>query len=181
MGIFSKKSFNRDELERSEKQILVQADIYFPSEYMAIPKLSIIATEKMKATNPSPANFYRLGITNQGLIYFAYAAQDAAGPKLYKQDRKTAQLIGRPSWQRFSMILEGSKKIRCYINNRELSFSPIEEDSLKEIQFGVFLSDPEVSYSCYVDNFSILSLPNRRRTSFCPLISFLEAAPKNKI
>src|SRR5690606_35599835 len=74
---------------------------------------------------------------------------------VYEFDKAFRNEIPRPGWHRFALVCEGPSTIRCYVDGRETPFSPITDNSMKEIMVGLLLADSQRSYVCYADNLSI--------------------------
>lgn len=150
-GIAFKTALKRSLLGYRGKALL-QADFYLPEEGRYLPSLGILAMEPYSQYKKSPERFYRFGITKNKQLYFSYVDTNKATADIFKLDKQMLKTLPRGCWHRFSLVFEGSNKIHCYIDNQEPSFSPIIDNSLKQLQVGLMLAEPDKTYTCFVDN-----------------------------
>ena len=75
--------------------------------------------------------------------------------EIYVQDTELIKKLPRPAWHRFAIVCEGPDKIRCFVDGRETSFSPLQEPTLRKIMVGVVMMDAASAYTAYMDNLSI--------------------------
>ncbi len=134
---------------------LFQADFFIPATPLPLPNVAVLAMEPMLPGEIVPRSFYRFGISRNRQLYFSHVVKGSETANLYKFDEKLTSMIPRPGWHRFAIVFEGYKTIRCYIDGREVGFSPLEDISLQSLQVGVILAEPKLSYFAYVDNLSI--------------------------
>lgn len=139
---------------------LFQADFYL--EGGINPSIAVMAMsppDKDKIVNNNiPAvgkNFYRFGITKQVQIYYSQFRPGDKNASIYEFDKPFLTNIPKPGWHRFALVCEGPSRIRCYVDGRELPFSPIEDNSMAQVQVGLLLAEGERAYTCYADNLSI--------------------------
>jgi hypothetical protein len=151
-----------DVLDRSklgEKgRALFQADFYFDGKIF--PSLAVLAMAPPNnvannAVKSISSNFYRFGVTKNTQIYYSQFRPGDKNASVYEFDKNMIGQIPTPGWHRFALVCEGPATIRCYVDGRETPFSPITDNSMKEIQVGLLLADSERSYTCYADNLSI--------------------------
>jgi hypothetical protein len=151
-----------DVLDRSklgEKgRAVFQADFYFDGE--TIPSLAVLAMAppnnvQGNAVRSISSNFYRFGVTKASQIYYSQFRPGDKNASVYEFDRAFLDQIPKPGWHRFALVCEGPSTLRCYVDGRETPFSPLVDNSMKEIQVGLLLADSERSYTCYADNLSI--------------------------
>jgi len=138
---------------------LYQADFFIPPQGQYIPSLAVLAMEPLRPGDESPRSFYRFGFTLGRSLYFSHVIQDEETARVFLQDLDMGSLVPRPGWHRFAIVFEGPKLIHCYIDGHETNFSPIEDDTIKELQVGVMLAEKEKEYNAYVDNLSIQWTP----------------------
>ncbi len=152
------------ELLGARGRALYQADFFIPAEPAFMPNLAVLAMEPLAPGDTTPRSFYRFGLTRpkgstgKRIFYFSHVVYDPTEQRqadYFVQDRDFPDQIPRPGWHRFSIIFEGQSTIRCYVDGRELSFSPIEHDTLKKLQVGILLADKDDAYECFLDNMSI--------------------------
>lgn len=152
-----------DKLDRTtlgtKGRALIQADFYL-EDGPTYPDLAVLAMEAPKNNAkeiPSVKGaFYRFGITLGKRLYFSAVFPNEGKARLFEQDNKLLAQIPRPGWHRFSIVFEGTDTIRCYVDGREASFSPIQDDGIKEAMVGVLLASKDrTPYDTYVDNLSI--------------------------
>jgi hypothetical protein len=139
---------------------LYQADFYIPPAQNTAPSLAVLAMAPLQPGQQEPDEFYRFGITKNRGVYFSNVVKDGEEAQFYEQDSNFFQSIPRPAWHRFAIVFEGYSTIRCFVDGNEPSFSPLEHDSLRNLQVGIMLADDTNSYICYVDNVSIQWSPN---------------------
>lgn len=151
-----------DVLDRSKLgpkgRALFQADFYF--EGGLFPSLAVLAMappDNAVANNVPTIgkNFYRFGVTKNTQIYYSQFRPGDKNASVYEFDTPFVKQIPVPGWHRFALVCEGPSTIRCYVDGRETPFSPITDNSMKQIQVGLLLADSERSYVCYADNLSI--------------------------
>lgn len=157
-GIAVGETLDRSSLG-TKGRALIQADFYI-EEDGAFPDLAVLAMEPPDAnakTIPSVKKaFYRFGITLGKRLYFSAVYPKEEKARIFEQDNKLLEQIPRPGWHRFSIVFEGTDTIRCYVDGREASFSPIQDSGIKEAMVGVLLASKDRDpYNAYVDNLSI--------------------------
>jgi hypothetical protein len=162
-GIAFDSFLNREKLG-VRGRALFQADFFIPSPDESFPRLAVLAMRQMPPGKDRPKAFYRFGLTGEKTIYFSYLNTENKDAemmsKLYKHSNTFIYKLARPAWHRFALVFEGKSTIHCFIDGRELPFSPIEDASLKQLQVGLMMVDDKKTYSCYVDNLSIQWSPD---------------------
>jgi hypothetical protein len=143
---------------------LFQADFFFPADG-PLPNLAVLAIEPPPDVAPGQPQtggakikkFYRFGIAVNERLYFSLVnpASATGTADLYFHDLELMQQIPRSSWHRFAIVCQGPDLLRCYVDGREASFSPIKDTSLQKVVVGAMLADRNKSYDAYVDNLSI--------------------------
>lgn len=137
---------------------LFQADFYVEDDFY--PSLAVMAMEPPKDmvnnhVDSIKGSFYRFGITKGDRVYFSQVTPGDATARVFEQDNNLLKAIPAPGWHRFAIVCEGAETIRCYVDGREASFSPLIDASMKEVMVGMLLADSEKSYTAYADNLSI--------------------------
>lgn len=149
--------FERDQLGTSGKAIY-QADFFFPANIQRTPAVAVLATEPLLPPPPGlpvmPRDYYRFGVSHRG-FYFSCVSKRNPSSGIYKLDSQLLKSLPRPGWHRLAIVFEGSDTIRCYVDGREPSFSPIRHRDLRKLQVGVMLAEDFRFYDTYVDNLSI--------------------------
>ncbi len=138
---------------------LFQADFYVESKE-AFPSLAVMAMEPPKNmvnnhVDSIQGSFYRFGITKGDRLYFSQVTPGGDTAKRFEQDRELLQQIPVPGWHRFAIVCEGPEIIRCFVDGREASFSPLKDPSMSSIMVGLLLAEPDKAYVAYADNLSI--------------------------
>jgi hypothetical protein len=144
---------------------LYQCDFFIPTKE-AIPSLAVLA---MKPVPPGeskpefghgPIHFYRFGFHGRTRLYFSFVqdysygtATDAEKVPIYRTDKTMFESIPKPGWHRLGIVFEGRTRIRCYVDGREVSFSPFEEATLRKLSVGVMHTSRDSD--SIVDNLSI--------------------------
>jgi hypothetical protein len=136
-------------------QALMQADFYIPPPDQVMPNIALLAMEPLKGNEVTPQSLYRFGVAENKWLYFSHVDVDSPSANIFVFDSSIAAYLPRPAWHRFAMLFEGGSRIRCFIDGRELAFSPIEDSSLGKLQAGIMLADKKLKYDCYVDNLCI--------------------------
>lgn len=157
-GIAFKVVLDRDKLGANGRA-LYQADFFVTEPAKKFPSLAVLAMGPLPPGDPTPKSFYRFGMTKSSWLYFSYVLIDSLEANVFKHDEKMHSQIPRPGWHRFAIVFEGRENIRFYIDGNELPFSPIQEPTLRKLQVGIMLADPDDTYSCYIDNASIQWTP----------------------
>ena len=166
---------DRDKLGATGRA-LYQADFFLPPGNEPLPELAVLAMEPIQISGPATAgetltsegpsrSFYRFGFVKNQNIYFSCVVpgEKDGTAAVFKSDARFSGIIPRPGWHRFAMMFEGPELIHCYVDARELSFSPIQDNRLKRLQVGFILAegDPEKKYHAYIDNLSIQWSPEK--------------------
>ena len=157
-GLAFKVVLDRDKLGASGRA-LYQADFFIPQKEKKLPGLAVLAMEPFPQGVNVPQSFYRFGITKNRWAYFSYVIIDSKQANVFLFDERIIQFLPRPGWHRFSIVFEGPTNIRCYIDGNETSFSPVKEPTMRKLQVGIMLADPDDVYACYLDNPSIQWTP----------------------
>ncbi len=156
VGIGDHTVVERDRLG-DKGMALYQADFYIPPGKIA-PAIAVVATEPLlpppPKLTPMPRDFYRFGISAKG-FYFSCTSKNRKEIEFYKRDLRLWDKIPRPGWHRLAIVFEGSDTIRCYVDGRETSFSPVKHSALRNLQVGIMQSEDRAYYKTYVDNLSI--------------------------
>lgn len=155
-GIIVGDVLDRDTLGANGRA-LVQADLYLPPG-APVSNLAVLATEppnpalKPKSLPQVTGRFYRFGLSGaKRNVYFSLV-----GSMLREADTGFVSVIPVPGWHRVSIVFEGQNNVRCFIDGREPSFSPIMTDELRRVNVGVVLVDNGPKpLEAYVDNLSI--------------------------
>lgn len=149
-------------LDRSKlgpnSRALFQADFYFDGKIN--PSIAVLAMAPPDDASgggiPSiRKNFYRFGVTKDSQIYYSQFRPGDQNANVYEFDKPFLNNIPKPGWHRFALVLEGPSTIRCYVDGRELPFSPLTDTSMNQIHVGLLLADSERHYTVYADNLSI--------------------------
>lgn len=154
-----------DKLDRSRLKdvgtAIVQADFYIKEISADMVGVALVATEIDPNTPTILNRFYRLGISDNGDIYFSFFdgldPQNEEKLKNFPRENINNYQLKIPGWHRFQMVFRGQKNIHCYLDGKETSFSPIPESTLKSLQMGVMTASKSTtnSYITLVDNLSI--------------------------
>lgn len=153
VGLASNVILQRSRLGRTGRA-LFQADFFIPPQPQIAPSLAVLAMAPLEPGRSTPSTFYRFGIAANRDVYFSLIAQGGTAP-LYMNDKTLFNKLPRGAWHRFAIVCEGEQTIRCYVDGREASFSPLQDNSLQNLQVGVMLADKSNVYSAWVDNLSI--------------------------
>jgi len=153
-GISSDIVLDRSKLGTKGKA-LFQADFYLPPGQENLPSLAVLAMKPLLPGEVTPTSLYRLGITRQKAVYFSLIHSQPGLPTISRTDIPMTASLPLGHWHRFAIIFEGERKIHCYVDGQETSFSPVEDSSLQRLQVGILLADRNKSYKAYVDNLSI--------------------------
>lgn len=154
IGMASNVILQRSRLGKSGRA-LFQADFYIPPAPGPAPSLAVLAMDPLQKGKTKPSSFYRFGIAANRDVYFSLWVPGETEAKIYKSDRTMMNQMPRGAWHRFAIVCEGEQNIRCFVDGRETSFSPIQDTSLQNLQVGVMLADKNNDYDAYVDNLSI--------------------------
>lgn len=138
---------------------LFQADFYIEGGD-SYPSIAVLAMEPPKGAvnNNVPSikgSFYRFGITKGDRLYFSQITPGAELATRFEQDRDLLAQIPTPGWHRFALVCEGPETIRCFIDGREASFSPLQDTALSSVMVGLLLAENASAYTAYADNLSI--------------------------
>jgi thioredoxin family protein len=153
-GLGDRSLLDRDRLGQNGKA-LFQADFYIPPQEEIIPSFAVLAMDTAMSEDNTPRQFYRFGFTSNDRLYFSFVSMSEDKAKIFKHDKKIIGSIPRSGWHRIAIVFEGSDTMHFYIDGREASFSPVKENTLRQLQVGIMLADKKNSYECYVDNMSI--------------------------
>jgi len=167
---------NRDQLG-ARGRALYQADFFVPGGSVPLPSLAVLAMEPPFPGEKIPKSIYRFGMTKAFRMYFSYVIRGTEEATMYKEDRVFSEKMPRPAWHRFAIVFEGPNTIRCYVDGNELSFSPIQEPTLRKLQVGLMLADKEYSYTCYADNLCIQYTPQDVPLPDSPYLASWEKKP----
>jgi hypothetical protein len=146
---------DRDQLGENGRA-LYQADFFLPGgEAGDLPAIAVLAMEPVeKGPAPkNPASYYRFGVGDKR-TYFSFMKPGLATAAVYKMDKQLLTLIPRPGWHRFAIVFEGPDTIRCFVDGREASFSPLNEPTLRKLSVGVLGAWRSITYDAYIDNLS---------------------------
>jgi hypothetical protein len=137
---------------------MFQADFFVEAD--RYPSLAVMAMEPPKDVinnhvDSIKGSFYRFGITKGDRVYFSQVKPGEATATVFEQDNNLLKAIPAPGWHRFAIVCEGADTIRCYVDGREAAFSPLKDNSMKEVMVGMLLADSEKSYTAFADNLSI--------------------------
>lgn len=158
-GIAIGEKLDRDKLGDAGRA-LYQADFFAPPSGTTPPEVAVLAMEPPQdATGGSTANptsFYRFGLA-AGRVYFSYIEPTTNTARIYHADKGLTDGMPRPGWHRFAIAFEGHDNIRCYVDGRETSFSPIKEGTLRSLSIGAMFAWKASPYDGYIDNLSIQS------------------------
>lgn len=138
---------------------LYQADFYLPDLSLPLPTLAVLAMEQPPTQDAKPSAFYRFGFTKNRDMYFSCMARTSTAATIYKTDSALLAKVPRPGWHRQQIVFEGRSAIRCYIDGHETAFSPLTDDSARQLQVGIMLAEKDTSYYCFADNLSIQWTP----------------------
>lgn len=154
IGMASNVILQRSRLGKTGRA-LFQADFYVPPAPQPAPSLAVLAMAPLEKGKNKPSTFYRFGIAANRDVYFSLWVPGEAEAKIYKYDRSLLQKLPRGAWHRFAIVCEGEQTIRCYVDGRETNFSPLQDNTLQNLQVGVMLADKNNDYNAFVDNLSI--------------------------
>ena len=155
-GIVLNAVLDRD-LLGARGRAIYQADIFLPplEQFAPIAVLAAELTEPKDGKYPSPRTFYRFGITSNKELYFSLAEPGKAAATIMKTDQELLAHTPLPGWHRFSIVFDGKDAIRCFVDGREASFSPVTDTKLTKLAIGVMLATKSKVFDAYVDNLSI--------------------------
>ncbi|MBX7246122.1 MAG: hypothetical protein K1X53_11540 [Candidatus Sumerlaeaceae bacterium] len=156
-GLAIGETLNREKLGANGRS-LYQMDFFIPTQGQT-PDVAVLAMEAGSdpaAKTLNPTSFYRFGVT-AGRVYFSLLEPTTNTATIYKVDKGLTDGIPRPGWHRFAIAFEGREKIRCFVDGREASFSPIMDSKLQSLSVGVLAAWKTVTYDAYIDNLSIQS------------------------
>jgi hypothetical protein len=143
----------------AQGKALYQADFYFPAETEKQTNFAVLAMLPMKPGQSQPQQFYRFGVSKLKALYFSFVEGASKPQTEVKTDKELFKKVPKASWHRLSIVFEGRSRIRCFVDGREASFSPIEEGTLKELQVGILNAENKDVLTTYVDNMSIQWTP----------------------
>lgn len=157
-GLTFSKPLQRDTL--GEKGCAIyQADFYMPPMETSPPLNFAVLAMAPITQKPgeliNPQSYYRFGVLGQKAVYFSFMEPGKPTATVYRNDDQLLRAIPRPGWHRFAIVFEGQEQIRCYVDGREASFSPLKESTLRELSVGVVATWRKEIYDIYVDNLSI--------------------------
>ncbi len=137
---------------------LFQADFFVPDDSQPMTNMAVLAMEPMKEGRNKPRSFYRFGVAPVGskarrYVYFSH--MDGQESKVWVRDTEMYNALSKPAWHRFSILFEGQRTVRCYIDGVETSFSPMTETELQTMQVGIMVADNDSTTVSWVDNLSI--------------------------
>lgn len=138
---------------------LFQTDFYV-EEGSRYPSIAVMAMEPPKNmvnnhVDSIAGSFYRFGITKGDRLYFSQVVPGGATAPRFEQDKELLAQIPLPGWHRFAIVCEGPETIRCFVDGREASFSPLKDTAMTQVMVGMLLADQEAAYTAYADNLSI--------------------------
>ena len=159
-GLVMGDILDRDQLGANGRA-LFQADIFLGAKMF--PSIAVLAMEPpldasgqmLKRMNLLKGAFYRFGFRrfNEDLYFSAIIPGQAIYPSL---DKKLVKEIPRAGWHRLAIVLEDSDTIRCYVDGREASFSPVNDARIRKMVVGVVVIEKGTAkYDVFVDNLSI--------------------------
>lgn len=157
-GVADNIVLDRDRLGQRGRA-LYQADFYMPMPDKPFPSLAVLAMEPLPPDKQTPQVFYRFGFTRNRFLYFSMVVSGEEEARIFVNDTEFMNSIPRPGWHRFAIVFEGPNVIRCYIDGKEPSFSPLDESTIRRMQVGILLAERDDEYMCYVDNLSIQWTP----------------------
>lgn len=138
---------------------LFQTDFYVEADGR-YPSVAVMAMEPPKNmvnnhVDSIAGSFYRFGITKGDRLYFSQVVPGGATAPRFEQDRDLLAQIPRPGWHRFAIVCEGPETIRCFVDGREASFSPLKDTAMTQVMVGMLVADQDAAYTTYADNLSI--------------------------
>lgn len=150
---------DRDQLGANGRTIY-QCDFFVPT-VDRLPAIAVMASDAT-AVGPDggPITFYRFGFHMKERLYFSFVTNYSYGKNIkqeavpvYQSDKSMFASIPKPGWHRMAVVFEGSSRIRCFVDGRETSFSPLEEPKLRKLAIGIMHTSREGD--SIIDNLSI--------------------------
>lgn len=159
LSVVSPAAMRRESLGSSGRA-LFQADFYLPAAGTSFPNTALLAIEVGGQWPTTSYKMYRFGISEGGgRLFFAYANDDInatkGAPLVYHHQNLSELNLKRPGWHRFQMIFTGQNEIVCAVDMQPTKFSPVRENSLRNLHAGVMVASTAGNNSCVVDNISI--------------------------